>query len=63
MESSKNYRQQLIEKIVAFGNSTEYEILNNDNMKSDFQSSNKNNCLSSDSCSNMDVDNAEEHKE
>ena len=48
MESSKNYRQQLIEKIVDFKNSTEYEILNNDNMESDCQSSNKNNCSSSD---------------
>ena len=63
MECSKNYRQQLIDKIVDFGNTTEYEILHNDNMESDSQSSNEDNCSSSDSCSDMDVDNTEEHKE
>ena len=63
MEFSKNYRQQLIEKIVDFGNTTEYEILHNDNMESDSQSSNEENCSSRDSCSDMDVDNTEEHKE
>ena len=63
MEYSKNYRQQLIEKIVDFGNTTEYEILHNDNMESDSQSSNEDNCSSSDSCSDMDVDNTEEQKE
>ena len=41
MEYSKNYRQQLIEKIVDFGNTTEYEILHNDNMESDSQNSNE----------------------
>ena len=63
MEYSQNYRQQLIEKIVDFGNTTEYEILHNDNMESDSQSSNEDNCSSSDSCSDMDVDNTEEQKE
>ena len=63
MEYSKNYRQQLIDKIVDFGNTTEYEILHNDNIESDSQSSNEDNCSSNDSCSNMDVDNTEEHKE
>ena len=63
MEYSKNYRQQLIEKIVDFGNTTEYEILYNDNMESDSQSSNEDNCSSSDSCSDMDVDNTEVQKE
>ena len=63
MEYSQNYRQQLIEKIVDFGNTTEYEILHNDNMESDYQSSNEDNCSSSDSCSDMDVDNTEEQKE
>ena len=63
MEYSKNYRQQLIDKIVDFGNTTEYEILHNDNMESDSQSSNEDNCSSSDSCSDMDVNNSEEHKE
>ena len=63
MEYSKNYRQQLIEKIFDFENTTEYEILYNDNMESDSQSSNEDNCSSSDSCSDMDVDNTEEHKE
>ena len=61
MEFSKNYRQQLIEKIVDFGNPTEYEILYNDNMESDSQSSNEDNCSSSDSCSDMDVDNTEKN--
>ena len=37
MEYSKNYRQQLIEKIADFGNTTEYEILHNDNMESNSQ--------------------------
>ena len=32
-------------------------------MESDSQSSNEDNCSSSDSCSDMDVDNTEEHKE
>ena len=32
-------------------------------MESDSKSSNEENCSSSDSCSDMDVDNAEEHKE
>ena len=32
-------------------------------MKSDSQSSNEDNCSSSDSCSDMNVDNIEEHKE
>ena len=32
-------------------------------MESDSQSSNEDNCSSSDSCSDMDIDNAEEHKE
>ena len=59
MEYSKNYRQQLIKKIVDFGNTTEYEILHNDNMESDSQSSNEDNCSSSDFCSDMDVDNTE----
>ena len=63
MEYSKNYRQQLIEKIVDFGNTTEYENLHNENMDSDSQSSNEANCSSSDSCSDMDVDNTEEQKE
>ena len=63
MEYSKNYRQQLIEKIVDFGNTTEYEILHNDNIESDSQSSNEDNCSSNDSCSDMDVDNTEEQKE
>ena len=63
MEYSKNYSQQLIEKIVDSGNTTEYEILYNDNMESDSQGSNEDNCSSSDSCSDMDVDNTEEQKE
>ena len=63
MEYSKNSRQQLIDKIVDFGNTTEYEILHNDSMESDSQSSNEDNCSSSDSCSDMDVGNTEEHKE
>ena len=63
MEYSKNYRLQFIEKIVDFGYTTEYEILHNDNTESDSQSSNEDNCPSSDSCSDMDVDNTEEHKE
>ena len=41
----------------------EYEILHCDNMKSYSQSSNEDNCSSSDSCSDMDVDNTEEQKE
>ena len=63
MEYSKNYRLQLIEKIVDFGNTTDNEILYNDNMESDSHSSNEDNCSSSDSCSDMDVDNIEEQKE
>ena len=63
MEYSKNYRQQLIETIFDFGNTTEYDILHNDNMESDSQSSNENNCSSMDSCSDMNVDNTKEHKE
>ena len=63
MEYSKNYRQQHIDKIVDFGNTTEYEILHNDNMESDSQSSNEDSCSPIDSCSDMDVDNTEEHKE
>ena len=63
MEYSKNYRQQLTEKIVDFGNTPDNEILHNDNMESDSQSSKEDNCSSSDSCSDMDVDNTEEHKE
>ena len=63
MQYSKNYRQQLIDKIVDFGNTTEYEILHSDNMESDSQSSNDENCSSSDSCSDMDVENTEKHKE
>ena len=63
MEYSKNYRQHLIDKIVDFGNTTEYEILHNDNMESDSQSSNDDNYSWSDSCSDMDVNNTEEHKE
>ena len=63
MEYSKNYRQQLIEKIVDFENTTEYEILHNDNIESNPQSSNEDNCSSSDSCSDMDVDNTEEHED
>ena len=59
---SKNYRQQLIEKIVDFGNTTEYEILHNDNIESNFQSSIEDNYSSNDSSSDMDVDNTEEHK-
>ena len=55
MEYSKNYRQQLIEKIVDFGNTAEYEILHNDNMESDSQSSNEDKCSSNDSCSDMNV--------
>ena len=62
MEYSKNYRQQLIDKIVDFGNTTEYEILYN-NMESDYQSSNEDNCSSSDFCFDMDVENIEKHKE
>ena len=60
---SKKYRQQLIEQIFDFGNSTDYEILLCDNMESNSQSSNEDNCSSSDSCSDMNVDNAEEHKD
>ena len=63
MEYFKNYRQQLIEQIVDFGNTTEYEILYSDNMESDSEISNEDNFSSSDSCSNIVVDNAEEHKE
>ena len=59
----KNYKQQLIQQIVDFGNTTEYEILHNDNMESDSQSSNEDNFSSNDSCSDMDVENTEEHKE
>ena len=62
MEFPKNYRQQLIEQIVDFGNTTEYEILRYDNMESDSQSSNKN-FSSNDFCSDMNVDNTEELKE
>ena len=40
MEYSKNYRQLLIDKIVDFGNTTEYEILHYDIMESDSQSLN-----------------------
>ena len=58
----KNYRQQLIDKIVDFESTTEYEILNN-NIESNPQSSNEDNCSSSDSCSDMDVDNTEEHED
>ena len=61
MEYSKNYRQQLIDKMVE--NTTEYEVLHNDNMESGSQSSNEDICSSSDSCCDMDVDNTEEHKE
>ena len=63
MEYFKNYRQQLIDQIFDFGSTTEYEIFYSDKMESDFQSSNEDNCPSSDSCSDMDVDNTEEHKE
>ena len=59
----KKYRQQLIEQIVDFGNTTDYEILLCDNMESNSQSSNEDNCSSSDSYSDMDVDNVEEHKD
>ena len=31
MGYSKNYRQKLIENVVDFGNTSEYEILHNDN--------------------------------
>ena len=62
MEYSKNYRQQLTDKIFDFRNTTKYEILHN-NMESDSQSSNEDNCSSSDSRSDMNVDNTEEHKE
>ena len=57
MEYSTNYRQQLIEQIVDFGNNTEYEMLHNDNVESDFQSSNEDYCSSSELCSDMDVRN------
>ena len=57
-----NHRQQLIKIIVDFGNTTEYEILPNDKMESDSQSSNEDKCSSSDLCFDMDVDNAEEQK-
>ena len=63
MEYSKNYRQQLIEKIVDFGNTTEYEILHNYNIEFYYQSLNEDYCSSSDSYSDMDVDNTEKHKE
>ena len=63
MEYIKNCKQQLNEQIVDFGNTTEYEILHNDNMKSDSQSSNEDNCSSSDSCSVMDVESTKEHNE
>ena len=63
MGYSKITDNNLLTKIVDFGNTREYEILHNDNMESDSQSSNENNCSSSDSCSDMDVDNTEEHKE
>ena len=53
---------KLIEQIVDFRNTTEYEILHNYNMESDSQSSNEDNCSSSNSSSAMDVDNGEEHK-
>ena len=61
MEYSKNYRQQLIDKIVDFGNTTEYDILHNDNttLKAQMKTTN---CSSSDSCSIMDVDNTKELK-
>ena len=35
MGYSKNYRQKLIENVVDFGNTSEYEILHNDNTGSD----------------------------
>ena len=63
IEYSKKYRQQLIEQIVDFGNTTDHEILFCDNMESDSQSSNEVNCSSSDSYSDMDVDNVEEHND
>ena len=63
MEFSKNYKLQLIVQIVNFGDITKYEILHCDNMESDSQISNEDNCSSSDSCSDMDIDNAKEHKE
>ena len=56
------YRQQLIEQIVDFRNTTEYEILHNNNMEFYFLSSNEDNCSPSDSYSNMNVGNVEEHK-
>ena len=62
MKYSNNYIQQLYEQIIDYKNTIEYEILNNDNIKSDSQNSNKNNNSLSDSCSDMDVDNAKELK-
>ena len=62
MEYSKNYRQHLIYQIVDFGNTTEYEILHSDYIESYSQSSDKDNC-SHEFCSDMDVGNAEKHKE
>ena len=61
MEFSKNYRQQLIRRIVDFGNTTEYKILHCDKMEFNSLSSNEDNCSSSDSYSDMDVNNAEEN--
>ena len=57
MEYSKNYRQQLIDKIADFGNTTEYEILHNYNMEFYSQSLNEDNCSSSDSYSDLGVNN------
>ena len=56
------YRQQLIEQIVDFGTSRIRDLYSY-YVESDSKCKDEDNCLLSDSCSELDVDNAEEHKE
>ena len=60
---SKNYKKQLIKQIVDSGNTTEYEILHRDRTESDSKNLNEAIDQLSDSCSDMNVDKAEQRKQ